>query len=91
MNNQRRAALKRAISALNKAQEYAEEAKEIIEYVRDDEQDAYDSLPAGIQDSERGEQMEENCDDLDGIAGEIDIIYDSCEEQIDAIQEVIDK
>lgn len=32
----------------------------ILEEVREDEQESYDNLPEGLQNSERGEQMREN-------------------------------
>ena len=50
MNRFRREELSGAIKLL-------EQAYSIIENCRDDEQDAYDNLPDGIQDSERGETM----------------------------------
>lgn len=36
-----------------------------IENIRDEEQEAYDNLPEGIQESDRGWQMEEAIDNLD--------------------------
>ena len=37
---------------------------ELLDEVITDEQDAYDNLPEGIQESERGEAMEEGLDKL---------------------------
>ena len=72
MNRFRREELSGAIKLL-------EQAYSIIENCRDDEQDAYDNLPDGIQDSERGEtmyyyisEMEECMDAIDNIT---DCIY----------------
>lgn len=72
MNKFRREELSGAIKLL-------EQAYSIIENCRDDEQDAYDNLPDGIQDSERGEtmyyyigEMEECMDAIDNIT---DCIY----------------
>ena len=50
--------------------------------IRDEEQDCYDNLPEGLVDSERGEAMSENCDDLDSAV-------DTLEEVIDYIKGVI--
>lgn len=61
MNRARRKELERAVELLQQAQE-------IIGSVRDDEQEAYDNLPEGIQYSERGEQMSEYVDTLDNAA-----------------------
>lgn len=61
MNRARRKELERAVELLQQAQE-------IIGSVRDDEQEAYDNLPEGIQNSERGEQMSEYVDTLDNAA-----------------------
>lgn len=91
MNKARRKELEKAVSLLNGAQENVEKAKEIVETVRDEEQEAYDNLPESIQYGEKGDIMEENINQLDDAFGEIDTIYDSIEEQIDAIREVIDK
>lgn len=52
MNNQRRKELRKAMELLS-------EARGIIESVRDEEQEAFDNLPEGIQCSSRGESMEE--------------------------------
>ena len=54
-----------------------ERAKEELEQIRDEEQEAYDNLPEGIQDSERGETMYENIDNLDTMAGDLEDILES--------------
>lgn len=51
MNNKRRKELRKAMELLS-------EARGIIESVHDEEQEAYDNLPEGIQCSDRGEDME---------------------------------
>lgn len=61
MNAMRRKQLARAIQMIYDAQE-------IIEMVKEEEQDSYDNLPEGIQDSERGETMYENIDTLGEIS-----------------------
>lgn len=78
MNKARRKELERAVDLLY-------QAKEIIESVRDDEQEAYDNLPESIQYSERGEQMSENVDTLDNAAD-----YD-IEDIITNINEIIEQ
>ena len=75
MNKERRNALYKIVNTLD------EKSKE-LEKIRDEEQDCYDNLPEGLVDSERGEAMSENCDDLDSAV-------DSLEEVIDYIKGVI--
>lgn len=52
MNKLRRKEIAKAIELL-------EQAREILEQVKDDEQDAFDNLPESFQYSERGEEMED--------------------------------
>ena len=51
MNKQRRAQLQKVVNMIA-------DARELLEEIRDDEQEAFDNLPIGIQESERGEQMD---------------------------------
>ena len=66
---------------LNSIIEILEEANSRLEMVKDEEQEAFDNLPEGIQYSERGEQMEEYVDDMDTA-------YDSIQEAIDTLTEI---
>lgn len=75
MNKQRRASLKEAVELL-------ERAKSIIEFVSEEEREAFDNLPEGIQYSERGEQMEEYADTLDEF-------YESIGDGIESLEEII--
>lgn len=60
MNNIRRKSVKEALNLIEKA-------REILEEVKDEEQEAYDNLPESLQCGERGEQMQENIDNIDDI------------------------
>lgn len=64
-----------------KAIELLDEAKGILESVKDEEQEAFDNLPESFQASERGETMEDNIYNLDEA-------YDSIEEIVDTIGEM---
>ena len=77
MNKQRRKYLAEAVEKLS-------EAMSIVEDVRNDEQDAFDNMPESLQYCERGEQMEEYIDNLDGA-------YDNISDVADALQEIIDR
>ncbi len=42
-------------------------AMEIISEVKEEEEGAYDNMPEPFQDSERGEKMQENIDNMDEV------------------------
>ena len=75
MNKQRRKSLTEAYDKLA-------EVQEAIEFLRDEEQDAFDNLPEGIQESERGEQMQGYIDSMDSALS-------SLEEAADYLNEVL--
>ena len=77
MNKERRKTLQEIIDVL-------EEQKSGIDAVCEEEQEAYDNLPEGIQDSERGEAMSENIDSMESAASDLDDI-------ITALQEIIER
>lgn len=76
MNKQRRKSLEDIIERL-------ESAKADIEDVRDEETEAYDNMPDSLRESERGEAISENCDELDsaceGLEGIIEILQECIE------------
>ena len=65
MNNQKRKELNRATALL-------EEAREIIESVLDEEQDNYDNLTEGLQQTMRGQYMEEAIENMESAIDSID-------------------
>ncbi len=65
MNNKRRKKLKQAISLLDSVYE-------IIFQVAEEEQDCFDNLPENLQESDRGEKMEEAISELENAAEKID-------------------
>lgn len=75
MNNQRRKKLEAALTKLAAIQEELTELQE-------QELTAYNNLPEDVQDSERGEYMEEAADDL----GQAD---DDIQEIIDTLQQYL--
>ena len=70
MNKERR---KRIDDVIEKLEELQAEVASSGE----DEREAYDNLPESIQYSERGEQMSENADDLDGLDGDFESLLDT--------------
>ena len=54
-------------------------AHDVLEEVRDEEQDAYDNLPEGLQYSERGEMMDEAVNNLEEAVDYLDDVLSSLE------------
>lgn len=73
MNQERRKRLEEAAAKLA-------EAREIIEAVRDEEQDAFDNMPESLQGGERGEKMENAASLLDDLAGDLETSIETLNE-----------
>jgi hypothetical protein len=65
MNNQWR-------KELDKAFDMLEEAKSIIEIIKDEEQDSYDNMPESLQNGEKGEKAQESINNLEEA---INVLY----------------
>ena len=57
-----------------------EEARGILETVMEEEQEAYDNMPEGLQESEQGEQLEENVALLEGVVDQLETAADEAGE-----------
>jgi exonuclease VII small subunit len=55
-----------------------------LEVLRDEEQECFDNLPESLQESERGEKMEDNISNMDAV---IDSLESASDELEDAISE----
>ena len=75
MNAQGRKEIAKHIASL-------EEIKNKLESMKDDEEAKYDNMPEGLQECERGEQMQESIEALD-------IACDNLEEVIGGLQEIV--
>ena len=85
MNRIRRRSLKAILGQLDELSTVLETVKEALQDVLNEEQEAYDNLPEGLQESDRGQQMQEYIDALEGVVdslGELDIedLYGTIEE-----------
>ena len=69
MNKERRQELFDVISHLD-------EAIDRVEEIKSDEQDAFDSMPEGFQNSARGDAMQDAIGQLDGFVGAIENVKD---------------
>lgn len=65
MNRERRNRLMKVIEKL-------QDLRDEIEWLQMEEQEAFDNLPESLQDSERGEQMYENADNLEDAYSDLD-------------------
>ena len=73
MNAQGRKEIAKYIASLN-------EIKDKLESMMDDEQDKFDNMPEGLQESERGEAMQEAISCLEEAASGIDDVIDRLNE-----------
>ena len=89
MNKQRRKSLSEAETLLLSALDSLERAMDIIDEVRDEEEEAYDNLPEQFQDGERGEEMQEYIDTLEEIFSEFESCRDTLQDYGDSLNEII--
>lgn len=75
MNKERRDRLSDVITSL-------EEAKDLLEDVKNDEQDAFDNLPVGLQCSERCSKMEDYIELMEDAGDQIDNVCEFIEKNI---------
>lgn len=74
MNKIRRKELARIIEKLEQLDALREEIREELAAVRDEEQEALDNMPESLQESEKGELMQEYIDTMENVTGELDLI-----------------
>lgn len=67
---------------IGKAVQLLEDAKNILEYVCDEEEEAFDNMPESLQESERGEAMAEAIEILS-------YNYEELQDHIDNLMELI--
>lgn len=73
MNAKRRNAIDSVINELiEKFEEIKAEAIDQLSEIRDEEQEAYDNLPEALQDSERGENMQDCIDALEYFMSDLE-------------------
>ena len=70
MNKARRKRIEKVVNLL-------EELRDELESVKEDEQSAYDNMPDSLQDSERGDSMQDAIDTLDEINTDFENLIES--------------
>ena len=73
MNKQRRKRLEDVISKL-------EELQVEVSSIQEEEQEAFDNMTDGLQQSERGQTIEENADDLENADSDFETLLDGLRE-----------
>ena len=87
MNAKRRNAINSIINDLiDKFEEIKAEAIDQLSEIRDEEQEAYDNLPETLQDSERGENMQNCIDALESFMSDLE--YMEIEGTDDLLEEI---
>jgi len=95
MNKQRRVRLSELIDRIEKLKPtigtFLTEAKDEVEHIRDalvevkdEEQEALDNMPAGLQDSENGGRMQASVEQLDQVESAMNDLLEALE-SIDAV------
>lgn len=88
MNAQRRKALKAVITKLEDMDSLRQEIKEELEDVMDEEQESFDNMPEGLQESDRGQQMQEYISTIEGVIDDLsNMDIDDLADQIREIAE----
>lgn len=85
MNANRRKQIAEAAKLIEQAHDLILAASEQLEDVRTDEEDAFDNLPDSLQETDRGEAMQEAIDNLQEAIDELenfdfDAVYDYLDE-----------
>ena len=91
MNKQRRAVLSKKVAELNTLMSQLEDIKDSVDTIREEEDECYWNLPDSLQESEKGEIMQENVDSLDSVVSNLDDIINQIDDNIGELQEIIDK
>lgn len=61
-------------------------AKEAIESIKEEEEEAYDNLPDSFQEGAQGDQMQENIDAMDEVIDNLDTQASDIEEYIQSLE-----
>ena len=92
MNNVRRKWLRSIIEQLETVHSSLETIKEEdLDSLRDEEEEAYENLPCGIQESDRGCRMEEIISDMDDALSSLEYAIDNLSEACECLTNIVDQ
>ena len=74
MNAKRRKSLRVIIAKLEEMESLRQEIQEQLGEIIDEEQEALDNMPESLQESERGQKMQEYIDTMEGVLDDLDIL-----------------
>lgn len=80
MNAAQRKTLSAALAALSAVKEALENAHSVAEELANEEQEKFDNMPEGLQQSERGQAIEGAASTLNEIADHLQTALDALEE-----------
>lgn len=81
MNGRDRKHLRESVDNFRRAFMHAEsEFADVIEELKDGEEEKFDNLPDGLQGSHLADRIQESIDQLEEISDQLEIIDDDCEE-----------
>ena len=86
MNKMRRKELAKIVAKLEALEALRQEIQEELEAVMEEEQEALDNMPESLQDSEKGQEMQEYIEAMESALDDLDLFdIDSIRDQIDDI------
>ena len=88
MNKARRKALGDIIAKLEAMEELRTGIQELLDEVMSEETEALENMPESLQESERGQQMQDYIDTMDSAIGDLDAI--DVESIMEQLQEIVD-
>ena len=91
MNQERRHAISELINQVEIAAFEMREAHAKLESLKDEEQTAFDNLPEGLQQAERGQQMEAIASALDDALNTLDTAIDDVEGAARDLESALDQ
>lgn len=86
MNTKRRKTLQEIVTKLEELDSLRAEILERLQDVKDEEQEALDNMPYSLQESERGQQMQEYIDIMESVTTELE--YTDLEGMLAQLQEI---
>lgn len=89
MNKDRRNELRNIASSVDDALDGFHPIIDDLELVISDEEDAYDNLPLSVQESSKGDIMQEYISDMEDIVSELEDLQSEVQEKLDEIKERI--
>lgn len=89
MNAKRRKALRVIIARLEDLESLRREIQERLEEIKDEEQEALYNMPECLQESERGQHMQDYIDAMEDVLGEMDYLdTEDLQRKLEEITEV---